>query len=66
MNNPKEEANRLVDRFKSIEHALICIDEIIISALSMKGFKKMYPIGFIEHWEQVKKEITTTINNKSL
>jgi hypothetical protein len=30
---------------------------MINSAVSMKGFKKMYPIGFIEHWQKVKTEI---------
>lgn len=73
MNNPKEEAKRLLDRFdyqvrdndgecaltrdESKQCALICVEEMINSAVSMKGFKKMYPIGFIEHWQKVKTEI---------
>ena len=37
--------------------ALICVDEIIESHETKKAFKKMYPIEFLEYWQEVKQEI---------
>lgn len=45
-------------RFSQVKQcALNCVDEIIKSGLTKKGFKEMYPIGFLEYWREVKQEL---------
>jgi hypothetical protein len=51
--NAKQKARHLVDKFGTIEHALMCVDEILYD---LEKHNSHY--GYVySYWEEVKQEI---------